>query len=823
MRTPLKYVFCVCIVLATLHANAQTNIENTDSLAGRFIADLRAGTTEKIFAQTNKNIFLAGEELWFKAWIVNSLSHKYFSHSKTLYADLVNEKDDAVAQLLLNIPSEKTEGRIKLSDSLPEGYYWLRLYTSTIQQHDSSSIFVAPIYLVNKRYPSNLTTTTVTAKEVIKSNQPPRLQFFPEGGEIIAGTNATIAIKALDEFGVPVKLEGYINDNLDTSALTWFKTDSATGLGKVIFFVSKSKNYAANIKWGNQTLHLPLPLVNHYASQIAIKEQTPTTIKVVVSQGDSLYKKGKQSYLLGFSRDSLCFASVGVDMYELSIAKSNFPAGISKLLLFNEAQEVVSERTLFIDKPKEELFISTDKENYVARDKVVLTLYKGDSVLHPNFTALSVAVTDDNAVKAPKGISSIENTAALFEYLKKQDDLELLTAPMIFKGKNYSKQAMANKIVVKQSELPIDTLFSNIHGRIVNRKKLPVANRIVTLYTNKSFYLFDTDTTNANGEFKFTVAPYLDSVAFTLQVSNLKGTKVDEKIIIDVSSPFPKFSTPISLKRKFTIDDLDFISSLRNTNFKDIYMGSGKEWLESVFVKSSIKGNSYNTSKRVSNFSKIMTGEAIQKLNPTDASNAMLMIPGLHLRGGFLTLGALASFGASAKDEPLLIVDGVMLAGGNGPQSNDEDLYMNLQSSPVMAEIAKISPDIIDFVEVLRGPEAAYYGTRSSNGVILINTQRKSNFRNHYEQYGTLVYYPASYHLAPQFNTPDYSNLDIKKASFKDNRSTLYWNGHLYTSPNGKAQVEFYTGDVNTNYTISVTGITASGEIIQKKASIKRN
>jgi len=45
----------------------------------------------------------------------------------------------------------------------------------------------------------------------------------------------------------------------------------------------------------------------------------------------------------------------------------------------------------------------------------------------------------------------------------------------------------------------------------------------------------------------------------------------------------------------------------------------------------------------------------------------------------------------------------------------------------------------------------------------------------------------------------------------------------LYTNPNGKAEVEFYTGDVNTNYTISVLGITASGEIIQKKASIKRN
>ena len=823
MFTPLKYIFCVCIVLATHLAIAQKNIENTDSLAGRFISDLRAGTTEKLFVQTNKNIFVAGEELWFKAWIVNSLSHKYFSHSKTLFVDLVNEKDSAVAQLLLNIPSQKTEGLIRLSDSLPEGYYWLRLYTATIQKYDTNAVLVSPIYVTNKKFPSTLVATPIEQKVKLISTKTPRLVFYPEGGEIIAGTNTTIAIKAVDEYENPVKLEGYINDNIDSSALTWFKTDSITGLGKMSFFVSKSKNYAANFKWGNQVMKANLPPINHYASQIAIKEQTPTTLKVVVSQGDSLYQKGKQSYILGIHKDSLCFASVGVDMYELNIPKSYFPAGISKLLLFNEAQEVVSERTFFITKPKEELFISTDKQNYAARDKVVLTLYKGDSVLHPNFTALSIAVTDDNAIKHTSNITTNENLV-LMEPTNNTSELELLSQPMIFKGKNYSKQAMANKIVVKQSELPVDTLFSNIKGRILNKKKLPAANRVVTIYTNKRFYLFDTDTTNTRGEFEFSVPPYLDSVAFTLQVATLKGTKVDEKIIINVSSPFPKFSTPLSLKKKFPIEDLNYISNLRNTNFKDIYKGTGKEWLQSVFVKSSIKANTYNTSKRVSSFSQVITGEAIQNINRTDASNALLMIPGLHLRGGYLTLGALTSFGASAKDEPLLIVDGVMLAGGSGPQVvPDEVGVMSFQNSPVMAEIARISPDIIDFIEVLKGPEASYYGTMSSNGVILINTHRRSNFSSHYEQYGSLIYNPAFYHLAPIFNTPDYSNLDIKKASFNDNRSTLYWNGHLYTNLNGKAQVEFYTGDVNTNYTISVTGITASGEIIQKNASIKRN
>ena len=153
MNTPLKYVFCICIVLASHFATAQKNIENTDSLAGRFISDVRAGTTEKLFVQTNKNIFVAGEELWFKAWIVNSLSHKYFSHSKTLFVDLVNEKDSAVAQLLLNIPSQKTEGLIRLSDSLREGYYWLRLYTATIQKYDTNSVLVSPIYVTNKKFP----------------------------------------------------------------------------------------------------------------------------------------------------------------------------------------------------------------------------------------------------------------------------------------------------------------------------------------------------------------------------------------------------------------------------------------------------------------------------------------------------------------------------------------------------------------------------------------------------------------------------------------------------------------------------------------------
>ena len=301
-----------------------------------------------------------------------------------------------------------------------------------------------------------------------------------------------------------------------------------------------------------------------------------------------------------------------------------------------------------------------------------------------------------------------------------------------------------------------------------------------------------------------------------LQVSNLKGNVVDEKIVVDLISKFPVVATPIQLKQKLTPQQSEIVASFRSIKADTSYLTRGKEWLKDVVVKSSIKSNSYNTTKRVSNFSQVMTGEAIQKMTNTDAANAMLMIPGLHLRGGFISLGGMTSFTVSAKDEPLLIVDGVMVAGGNDPATDTENV-LHINSSPVLEELTKIPVDIIDFVEVLKGPEAAYYGTRSSNGVIIVNTHRVSNFRNHIENYGTIQYNSKSYHLAPNFSAPDYNDLFIKSNVVKDTRSTLYWNGHLYTNLNGKASISFYTSDNPNNYTIQITGVTVTGEPINKK------
>jgi hypothetical protein len=807
------------IFTCTFHnLSAQSLINNVDTIAGEFVKAIRKDRSEKVTVETNKWYYAAGEDLWLKAWVTNKVSNKYYSHSQNLYVDIVDERDTAVAKLLLNIPSEHTEGFIRLSDSLPEGHYWLRAFTSNMVKTDINTIFVKPLYIVNAKFPNKLKFD----KQTILNNPTPKedtiVSFFPEGGTVITGVNAVFGIKAVNQFGKPVSVKGYITDNRDSTAIALFNTQANSGLGKTTFFIGTNKTYIAHVQLGGKILYYTLPMSDQEGTQLSIEKETPLNLKVVIAQGDSLYKKGVNTYIIGLSKDSICFAGVGKDMFELNIPKSDFPAGEAKLLLVNKDRKILSERSIYI--PNSNVKITTDKTQYNAREKVNMNIYIGDSVFHPMFSALSISVTDDSIVKEPIYLDG--PTVGLSDTNAVLNDLIMLTTKPTYTGKRIHEinNQFSNTEDLKKDEIEFET----IEGTVLNRKNVPVVNRIVTLYTNKKISLFDTDTTDTQGKFSFKIPLHYDTIPFTVQLTNSKGNLVNEKIIIDIHSSFPKVSTPASLKQRLTIQQAELVAKYRTVKLESEIVKNGKEWLKDVVVTASIKDKSYNTSKRVSNFSQILTGEKLQLMSGSNASNAMLMIPGLHLRGGFLTLGGVRSFGISSKDEPLLIVDGMMVAGGNAPTGLDDDpLIFQMESSPVLSYLSSIPTDIIDFIEVLKGPEAAFYGTRSSNGVIIVNTQRNSNFRTRLENYGTIQYNSKSYHLAPDFIAPDYENSFFKSTVINDNRPTIYWNGHLYTNKNGKANVSFYTADRNTSYTVKIKGVTVTGELIDKQIKIKRN
>ena len=811
-----KIIFYFLFLFSGLAGYDQTTPEHLlDSLAGSFIKSIRRNPQEKIYLHTDKWFYVAGETAWFNAYCVNAMSKKPLYVSKTLFIDLVDEYDNVIDQVFLNMRQQRLEGKIALPYSLHEGYYWIRAYTKKILREDSSRILVQPIYVLNPQSPNNkqFTEKTISIKNDPSTNGKPQLLFYPEGGSIIAGTNAVVAFRSIDENGKPANISGYLSDGFD-SVVTTFKSSMA-GVGKFSFDAWKARKYTVHIKWPDSSKTVQsLPLIDPYASQISVVNQTGNTFQVQISLGDSLYQKNKLTYLLGISGDSLCFASVGTDMYQIYIPKDKFPRGKATLVLFNDQKKIVSERSIFNDNSNTLVNIEPDKEKYGPREKVNLNISVTDASHQPLLAQMSLAVTDDNLARSAflqndtllPSFVNMEIAPEQRNYSQEEWDLVMLTQKNKYLGWKQEINVAVDTISRKDDE----KIFTELFGHVENRKNERIPDRIITLVSNENGNtIFETDTTDISGRFHFPLPDFEDSTPFVLQNANTKGIKQDEDVFID-SFQFPHFHTPIELKKRFSNNETKVIHDFKVHQLDTALIGTGKEWLNAVTVKAYKKKEiDYDESKRVSQFSRIITSDMIETGGIGAIGNALIMTPGVHFKNGHLAVTGGSAYG---EGEPLLVIDGVPI-----PLQGD-----SMSRSPVLNYLETIPPGIVDFIEVLTGAEAATYGTRGAYGVIIVNTGAKMRVDNKYMKIGLTKIYPKGYFKTTHFAFPDYAQKEISKSISLDERSTIYWSGDILTDNNGKANIGFFTSDPSTTYTVTLTGFTSRGEMINKQIKISR-
>lgn len=105
--------------------------------------------------------------------------------------------------------------------------------------------------------------------------------------------------------------------------------------------------------------------------------------------------------------------------------------------------------------------------------------------------------------------------------------------------------------------------------------------------------------------------------------------------------------------------------------------------------------------------------------------------------------------------------------------------------------------------------------------MILINTTNKRKEIADINDKGLAKIFPKGYFKQTDFSNPDYDKAEIKNSSYPDLRSTIYWNGNIVTDKQDTT-LYFFTGDVKTNYTITVTGITSNGDVLFKKLKLNK-
>lgn len=220
------------------------------------------------------------------------------------------------------------------------------------------------------------------------------LALLPESGEMIAGFANKVAFKAISEFGKPADIEGDIF-NSKGKKITSFRSYHQ-GMGAFNFTPQADENYYAKITKPvgvTEQFDLPEPLQRGYGIQVL--SQKDEFLKVEISSSEHevltavLQARGKIYHVKTTPKKS--------GTHQLAFNTDNLPIGIASLTIFDSKEIPRAERLVFLNPDKKlDIQITTDKEKYLPREKVTMSIEVKDERGMPMPGKFSLAVADDN-------------------------------------------------------------------------------------------------------------------------------------------------------------------------------------------------------------------------------------------------------------------------------------------------------------------------------------------------------------------------------------------------------------------------------------------
>ncbi|MBD3749051.1 MAG: TonB-dependent receptor plug domain-containing protein [Sphingobacteriales bacterium] len=197
---------------------------------------------EKVYLHTDKPYYAIGDDIWFKAYVVDAQTLTPSPQSNFLYVDLINGRDSIKKTLKIPLVAGFGSGNFELKDSLREGNYRLRAYTTWMRNYGEEYYFDRTLKVGN-----------AWTNQVITQTQ---YQFQKEGNN--ENVTATINYKNLDGFPYANKPVSY-NIELDFRSIAKGNGVTDANGNLVIHFINdkpflaKSGRITTTIKIGENT------------------------------------------------------------------------------------------------------------------------------------------------------------------------------------------------------------------------------------------------------------------------------------------------------------------------------------------------------------------------------------------------------------------------------------------------------------------------------------------------------------------------------------------------------------------------------------------
>ena len=810
------------LIILTLSCLAFTFVD-TSGLKILILNRLNEYTTEKypekIYIQTDKPYYTAGENIWFNTYLVNGVTHTKTAKSKIIYVELINEQNEVIADRKLFTESLSVNGDFKLPIDLNEGTYLLRAFTNYMRNQPRDYFFKKeiPVFAIN----SDANSKDGKENKTTQTSELPEIGFYPEGGYLVNGINNKVAVKIKDAELSANPVVGIIEDT-EGNKVTDFKTFEF-GLGTFFLKPEPAKEYRAVITTNDEIIQypLPLPLSEGYVMNTSITDKD-VLINVTTNKKEGL----KNVLIIGQQRGLPAFdytQEKNVSTMLVKIPTVDLIEGVLDIVLFNESEKPVAERLVYINK-ENKISVTVKKTNGFStgiRDRVNMDIEIRDNLGKAVPSTFSVSITDADLIEPNINAENIKTYLLLNsdirgkikspnyfftagDSIKKSEQLDLI---MLTHGwSRFTWQELLQNSV-RQEFKPEDGIY--ISGHTLNAKS-PFQNKYSETkltFRKKGFYQ-ETDNTNNIGRFSYGPFVFHDTIDVFLQagsgLSSENPNYTDTNIKLDPPAQRPtiipdRIANPFN--QNLEIENVEnYIKKSRNKVFRDFEFDSERELLDEVKLT--------GKAKTQEDIEESIRDKRTRSFSPSH--RIVVDDMGQHGAGNFMEL--------------IENIPGVRTGRKYDPSNpgTSQDILVTLRGLEPAYYVDDVEVDLpyaksihqadIDFIDILNTGHASAAYSLKAQGIIAIYTKQGSgNKRNITDKkLGSINFKLEGFYTAREFYAPDYSLVD-RNRSREDKRTTLFWKPNISSNGYKNAEITFYTSDEKGRFQIEIEGITNSG------------
>jgi hypothetical protein len=760
-------------------------------------------TIEKIYLHTDRSRYFIGEDLWYKAYTVNTYNNLLFDNSNILYVELISPDAKIVARNKTNIEMGLGNGDFQLKDSLgvKPGVYQLRAYTNWNRNYGDDFVFkknieIIDVFVSQNKNNKTESSTRETQAVAISTKNDFSVDFFPEGGSLLENVASIVGFKAADSNGNPINIKGEIFDSENELVTTFLSPHD--GMGKFQIIPIEGKSYYAKIKTqAGVEFRKDLPKVTTQGYLLGFRVFKGRNIVTINTNEKTLSQNPNPVLTVVCKAKGISYLESSQTMTQTTLSfelpKDKAPDGISQITLYDSNLKPQSERLAYIEKEHDlDVQVATDKPSYKPNEKATVNVVSKSKTGVSKSASYSLSVTDMNGVVEDKDYGTTISSYFLIESdirgkvhqpgyyfdssnLKRLEHLDDLLLTQGWRDFLWKTTPIVNDTISYKAEKGI-----TITGRLKQLfAEKPIANMNMTLaLINKKHMNIFNATTDSSGDYKFENILFSGKTDMYLNSRNEKG-KFRGEIIVN---PYENPPVLVSFKK----DLINWSESTRiiveNVFKKYTAFGVNPEnILDEVSIVAKKKSN-LKSYFGIPEFSYIADSETATY---TDIFELIVQkIPGV-----------------------IPFEDSVSFARYNAPP-----LFVLNGNTAFREEINVIRPEDVEKIEVIKGVQAtAFFGAEANTGFIAIYTKPMSGQHPRKESLNSIKKVIEGFYTARVFYSPnpEKANLELDNAAAV--RNTLYWNPNVYPDTTGNANLNYFNTKVETKVKVALEGITVNG------------